>query len=69
MDEEAHAKDGIDVANVIAEEDASERGKCAHEIGFEGDGCFNPRKVRGCCETARHDDVVQEDGVLVWIGL
>ena len=39
--------DSGDVTRVVTEEDASERGEGAHEIGFPGDGSLNARDVTG----------------------
>ena len=41
-----HAQDTAHPAGVIAEEDAAKGSKGTDEIGPDGDGCFDPGRVR-----------------------
>lgn len=50
LDEVLHAHNTVDITRVITEEDTTERGKGAHEIGLEGDGGLDPFDVG----SARH---------------
>ena len=56
-DENIHAFDAVDIARVIAEEDATERGKDAHHVGFPCRGSLDALRLVGSCGDcpARHD--------------
>ena len=58
MDEVVHAEDAVDVARIIAEEDAPEGGEGTHGIGLEGDGGLDTASVGGgdkAYTSSRHD--------------
>jgi len=52
--EERHREDRVDVADVVAEKDATEAGEGAHQVGLEGDRRLDAAGVGGRGET-RHD--------------
>lgn len=60
VDEDLRAGDTVDVTRVVSEEDTTERGESADEVGLEGDWRFN------AVDVARGGEVAQSrHGVLV----
>ena len=45
VDEVSHSQYTVDVARVVSEEDATERGKGTHEVGLEGDWGLNTSDI------------------------
>ena len=55
-DEDTGGSDTVDVTRIITEEDTSERGKGADEVGLEGDWRLDALDIVGGCEScSRHD--------------
>jgi len=50
-DEDAGTSDTVDVTGVVTEEDTTERGEGAHEVGLPGDGSLDALDIVGCSET------------------
>jgi hypothetical protein len=50
-DEDAGASDTVDVTGIVTEEDTTERGECAHEVGLPGDGSLNALDIVSSGET------------------
>jgi len=51
-DEDTGASDTVDVTGIVTEEDTTEGGECAHEVGLPGDGGLDALDIVGCGETA-----------------
>jgi hypothetical protein len=51
-DENLGASDTVDVSGIVTEEDTTERGKGAHQVGLPGDGSLDALNIVGCGETA-----------------
>lgn len=58
VDESLGARDTVDVSGVVAEEDTTERGKGANQVGLPGDGGLDAVDIAASSEndTARHDE-------------
>ena len=50
LDEDLGTVDTVDVTGIVAEEDTTERGKGAHEVGLPGDGSLNLLDALGSLE-------------------
>lgn len=50
-DEDAGASDTVDVTGIVTEEDTTERGECAHEVGLPGDGSLDALDIVSSGET------------------
>jgi len=50
-DEDAGSSDTVDVTGVVTEEDTTERGESAHQVGLPGDGSLDALNIVGCGET------------------
>ena len=50
-DEDAGAGDTVDVTGIVTEEDTTERGEGAHEVGLPGDGSLDALNIVSCGET------------------
>jgi hypothetical protein len=50
-DEDAGASDTVDVTGIVTEEDTTERGEGAHEVGLPGDGSLDALDIVSCGET------------------
>ena len=49
-DEKSRSTDAVNVTRIIAEEDSSEGGKCAHQVGLPGDWGLDVNNVIGSGE-------------------
>lgn len=52
-DEDSGASDTVDVTGVVTEEDTTEGGEGAHQVGLPCDGSFNALRVGGCGQANR----------------
>ena len=50
-DEDTRASDTVDVTGIVTEEDTTERGEGAHEVGLPGDGSLDALNIVSCGET------------------